>query len=782
MPPRMSSRLVGKSKLRVASQRREAPSGHPNEQSNDHTKRPTKRQKTRHTPHPRSTGSDAATPSSSVQPNDAIYREQRSREASCTTNAVLDSVPTEHDDNLTKKTKKVRRVVLRFAGLPLDTVLEICGYLPPMDLLNMSYASKELRSILTADYTATLWKKAYTMNLQPVYFGNVKYPPECPCGVDIRHYTAVLFGRTCLFCSGPEADVVHWGALTRLCKTCAPKQLMAPINRSGDESGRILEICWFTGGARGRLLGPNTLFVSGNHSQFVLRKNFERQTHAWRSCIDSKARAHYKEKQLAKKKANESVIRRLADWASYLILERTASLAVRAQWLEKKLEEEGYAGEDLGKWLRNLKDLPLIQKQLPLNNDGWDLIKVKARSIFESEKQKRRQSIMINTYRKRLSAINDLVKKILKSHPRPWVSPPSSTLAKSEHFSVAIEAIEGNDNLAVIKAKLSTETAPHIPDLLAAWRTEADDYLARILAGETTSAATAGEDASRNSLELATTFFECEFCTDPISYPRILVHQCLRNQRKIPSPDGEDAEDDNETLVDVSDLEPHKVHGVATVTEAGVWHRMSRWSSPTWNEARQFISVDEMAVESAKALIRTCGEDPDTVTAQAMGDRKAWFECKRCSVKPKEDEEKEDEEKEEEKEEGDEKDDEGKEEKEEREGEEDGRPSRKLMNWSMAILHDVSVHPDDISSESWKPVTSPSDLELVAAQEAKFFHKTGGKSYERCRHCDYTAQTKAEATSHLMRRHKIATMTNLQEHFYVKLDAPMKAYSRVIKV
>jgi hypothetical protein len=60
------------------------------------------------------------------------------------------------------KNKKTQETFL--IELPLDVLFEIFKSLQPLDLLNLSYTAQELRSILTAEYAASIWKKVLYMS------------------------------------------------------------------------------------------------------------------------------------------------------------------------------------------------------------------------------------------------------------------------------------------------------------------------------------------------------------------------------------------------------------------------------------------------------------------------------------------------------------------------------------------------------------------------------------------------------------------------------------------
>lgn len=164
-------------------------------------------------------------------------------------------------------------------------------------------------------------------------------------------------------------------------------------------------------------------------------------------------------------------------------------------------------------------------------------------------------------------------------------------------------------------------------------------------------------EINRRPLELATTFFKCDCaCAEPISYPRILMHSCIR-YHKIPDKDKDDedeASQDNKVADDDEDSDENEaeelgnqdgstsgethnnsneVYGIPTITADGVWNKMSSWGGASWNEA-DMIEIDDEAIGSARAIVQACGEDPDTVTSTTMNERDVRVECTRCVPPP----------------------------------------------------------------------------------------------------------------------------------------------------
>lgn len=107
-------------------------------------------------------------------------------------------------------------------------------------------------------------------------------------------------------------------------------------------------------------------------------------------------------------------------------------------------------------------------------------------------------------------------------------------------------------------------------------------------------------------LELATTFFQCSECIEPISYPRVLVHRCLTAIRL----GNRNREDDRALLYTSLDCEP-------------------------WNTGCDRVSYFNAAEVSARSVLQGYGLNADVVTATDLKDMDKWLECLRCAHRTK---------------------------------------------------------------------------------------------------------------------------------------------------
>jgi len=263
---------------------------------------------------------------------------------------------------------------------------------------------------------------------------------------------------------------------------------------------------------------------------------------------------------------------------------------------------------------------------------------------MEYRRQEMLEAKITLALRLRLYALDHTVMTTMEAISNPPIVPPTSYIAKLEPFQTLFKTLP-------LEEKVSHEhwsglvVHSTIPRMTEAWRHEADLFLLGILS---TTRTPMNPDAmiDRAPLELATTFFKCNWCTEPITYPRILMHGHLRNRRckdadEEENEDGEERRKENESdeneAVEIADDNDHQPLDVTRneVTVDTVWNKMSSWFVSGWNEGNDEIFVDEEATNFAKRIVRVCGEDPNTTTFSRMKELNSRLECVRCTAKSK---------------------------------------------------------------------------------------------------------------------------------------------------
>ncbi|EJT96700.1 hypothetical protein DACRYDRAFT_119917 [Dacryopinax primogenitus] len=120
-----------------------------------------------------------------------------------------------------QKAKKVRgrRGQLAFIlQAPTEIVLQIMSHLWPLDILNLSYADKELRSMLTAPNNKFIWEAARA---------NVPGLPELPPDFTEWGYARLLWFNECDMCGSRLTRKPEFALLRiRLCPKCSKKHVI----------------------------------------------------------------------------------------------------------------------------------------------------------------------------------------------------------------------------------------------------------------------------------------------------------------------------------------------------------------------------------------------------------------------------------------------------------------------------------------------------------------------------------------------------------------------------
>lgn len=241
----------------------------------------------------------------------------------------------------------------------------------------------------------------------------------------------------------------------------------------------------------------------------------------------------------------------------------------------------------------------------------WERIKPRLIRVLE---YKRREEIEEKVVDKFIARFWQLSRIASRSYPK--VFPPIAHLVRTPPF---IDLIKNTVISEQITDRELEGLTPHIADITASWRESADQCLLDLLP-QLRSRKGKGKQISTRSLELATSFFKCYWCTEPISYPRILMHECLRVRSETEDADEEDTDEEDEKIEEFSQ----------NIVDS-VWAQMPFWFGTGWNEGNDEITFDDEASGFARVIVKACGQNPDKVTFDQMNEIDARVECLRCS-------------------------------------------------------------------------------------------------------------------------------------------------------
>ena len=233
----------------------------------------------------------------------------------------------------------------------------------------------------------------------------------------------------------------------------------------------------------------------------------------------------------------------------------------------------------------------------------WENLRPELIDILEAMREQRLHGDRSSIVERHLAILRELVDKYTKMQPKPAVVPRAIDLALMEPFRSAVFNTEAKKESRVTElSKLEDQIQP----LVVSWQDSANEFLAGLLPSTKRSGK---RKLNTSQLTLAAIFFRCHWCTEPISYPRVLVHNCLMKSR---SPSNGDEDSGEET-------EDEKLLAL-----------VPSYAGMPWNHDKEQITFDEEAWKCARSVIAACGEDPDTVTASQMDDKDRRVECLQC--------------------------------------------------------------------------------------------------------------------------------------------------------
>ncbi|KAI9065544.1 hypothetical protein FKP32DRAFT_1674668 [Trametes sanguinea] len=128
------------------------------------------------------------------------------------------SVGEELEDPVTYFTRK-EKVALKNLGklrqvldLPMDVFFEVAAHLQPLDILQLSRVSKELREVLLSRHHRYVWIAALR-NVTPAL-------PRCPSYLNEPQFARVVFDHVCMACGASRAINVDYAFGMRFCACC----------------------------------------------------------------------------------------------------------------------------------------------------------------------------------------------------------------------------------------------------------------------------------------------------------------------------------------------------------------------------------------------------------------------------------------------------------------------------------------------------------------------------------------------------------------------------------
>ncbi|CAA7263589.1 unnamed protein product [Cyclocybe aegerita] len=301
------------------------------------------------------------------------------------------------------KESAIPMILKNFVGLPLDIILEICSYIDPMDLLNLTRVSKLFREFFMSRATLSIWRKVLEQ----------EGLPKCPEDMSDPQYASLMFDEFCMACLSTRGTVKpDYKLRLRLCVGCAKANvangygLMYRFGQSAKSVFTLLPSSFVSrDGFEWPIKPPSTAFSSAENNEgthYIIpeaalmldkydelsRSEYasfatEHQARATRMMNEGHALHHWDIlRQGRKEKAKED----MEDVRRYLMLEEMKRLG----WEEKYFPDDS-DDSDTEKWDKYLNQ----KKEFTLRS--WKALKPKLEQIYKKSKR----GIMFNAIARR---------------------------------------------------------------------------------------------------------------------------------------------------------------------------------------------------------------------------------------------------------------------------------------------------------------------------------------------------------------------------------------------
>ncbi|RXW22718.1 hypothetical protein EST38_g3141 [Candolleomyces aberdarensis] len=162
-----------------------------------------------------------------------------------------------------------------------------------------------------------------------------------------------------------------------------------------------------------------------------------------------------------------------------------------------------------------------------LTPEEWDSIKADLATLMHRSQRNR-------IIRQKAARIRQGLDASLQPAYSAWVVsqlpnsivPSLGELVLTEDFLPIVEMASLNED---VPNEMIQGAIAQIPKLAVGWRNTIDDFLLDLVRQ---SSAYAGTEISKEVLSYATTLFVCLTCGNPVTYPSLIVHHCLRKNRR----------------------------------------------------------------------------------------------------------------------------------------------------------------------------------------------------------------------------------------------------------
>ncbi|KAK0463740.1 uncharacterized protein EV420DRAFT_1519856 [Desarmillaria tabescens] len=496
---------------------------------------------------------------------------------------------TPHDagDIIPVQKPRERGKLKQIPEMPIDILFEVFSHLDALDIMRLSRTTKALRRLLMHRSAISIWKAALSRDTLP------------PLPVDLNEpqYVNLAFSEHCHNCLASGKHIILWTFRTRLCPNCLTKDFVYSnvLGQFGPSiplqhlriSPDILrndrtDFTYILNREEVRALaGDPELAEAPLGFLAPLGAGFGQVHEVVQQRIDSNEPTRQFAEQCRKAEALRAERIRLAE---------EAARAERTQKIFERLYDLGYKDEvayleDDGKILSNHT---LLRTHKELTERSWGAMLPTLLNLLEDARGKVLKKKRKTIYKTRLNIVSNLVKAHAAENPDK-ITPSAADICVIPKIKAILE---NNDVEIYEKEEDFSDLKAELPKISREWRRSKGMYSLSLMPGNK-------HDISR--LSLATTFFKCHQCTEPISYPRVLAHKCMTALR----------------------------HGYRNRSDDLVLLCKGLQAEP-WNFDRNGVECYELAGGCAVDVVRASGLRAEKATVEDMERADVWLECMNC--------------------------------------------------------------------------------------------------------------------------------------------------------
>lgn len=488
--------------------------------------------------------------------------------------------------------------------MPLDVLYEIFSHLDPPSVLNVSYTSRGLRSILITKNSRAVWRDCLASDADL---------PRKPDSLNEPQWIELAFGNTCTYCK-TQCRSILWTFSVRVCRECAQERFIYE-----NDVERVLHKPYK------ECLLHLQIYGVVDYTRVYKLDSIEATIESFRSidATDAGAVKKFEAPFLDRVRQAQKYAETCDHWLHVILprkrrLEQERMMKERLHQIECRLREHGFSEEiDYLHAVssRLLEEHPLVRSFDELTESTWRTLIPPLTKLLRDMRASMLEKKRKNFLKDRMQVVISALKAYVSAHPVPTAIDDVDQIYPSALDIAAMPAIQ-RMMFTEIKSyvtdvepdlkRLKEALAPDALDTLCdEWRAAKSLKLVALLPDNYRHHQDEDDD-ELYSLRFACVFFHCTVCGEPVNYPRVLAHACTRQAR----------------------LGFRNLSG----EESWLWQRLD---ALPWNHDGARIEWDARVARAAWRVIKSCGCDPRIVDQGDMDEEAAWLACLTCEGKHK---------------------------------------------------------------------------------------------------------------------------------------------------